>query len=94
MSNIKLFKSNPTVTLEMHRAILNFEKQEMKAPKLSSSLANTISTAALWRTRRPRCRSAAPGPCSHQLLLLKLTGLTNDVGNRIARLSANTKQKT
>lgn len=47
MSNIKLFKSNPTVTLEMYGAILNFEKQEMKEPKLSSSLASTISTAEL-----------------------------------------------
>lgn len=39
MSNIKLFKSYPIVTLEMYSAILNFEKQEMKEHKFSSSLS-------------------------------------------------------
>lgn len=68
MSNIKLFKSNPIVTLEMYSAILNFEKQEMKEPKLSSSLSQYDQHSIAVKNKATSLQSAAPGLCNHQPL--------------------------
>lgn len=84
MSNIKLFKSYPVVTLEMYSAILNFENQEVKEHKFSSSLSQSYQHSIAVKNK-----AALLKECISRSVFVRADRLAHGVGNKIACLSAN-----